>query len=128
MTITGLKFHDTFSAAFQVGFDYMIDRHWGFNVDVKKLPLRPDLDAAANNGTIPQTGTAKLDPWLKGAGLTHSPDPPSGQRGLSAPRGAHVFSFVPRDPTVARGARLANRRMGQCPLTTLFKAPDPAPS
>lgn len=67
LTITCLKFHDTFSAAFQVGFDYMIDRHRGFNVDVKILSLRPDFDAAANNGTIPQTGTAKLDPRLKGA-------------------------------------------------------------
>lgn len=71
LTITSLKFHNTFGAAFQVGFDYMLDRHWGFNVDVKKLYLRPDFEAAANNGAIPLTGTAKLDPWLVGAGFTY---------------------------------------------------------
>ncbi|KAB2877295.1 MAG: OmpW family protein [Pseudorhodoplanes sp.] len=41
LTITSLKFHDTFSAAFQVGFDYMIDRHRGFNVMSKYYLCAP---------------------------------------------------------------------------------------
>ena len=71
VTITSLHFKDAFGGALQAGFDYMFDKHWGFNVDVKKLYLRPDFTAAANNGAIPLTGTAKLDPWLIGAGLTY---------------------------------------------------------
>ncbi|MEI8277701.1 MAG: OmpW family outer membrane protein, partial [Hyphomicrobiales bacterium] len=53
----------------QIGFDYMIDRHWGFNVDVKKLWLRPDWDGNSNVGAL--TGKVNLDPWLIGAGVTY---------------------------------------------------------
>jgi outer membrane protein len=69
--ITSLDVHNAFAPALQAGFDYMIDRHWGINVDVKKLFLRPNFDASVNNGAIPLTGKAKLDPWLIGAGLTY---------------------------------------------------------
>jgi outer membrane protein len=71
VTITGLHFHNTFGAAVQAGFDYMIDRHWGVNFDVKKLYLRPNFDADANTGAIPLTGSAKLDPWLIGVGVSY---------------------------------------------------------
>ena len=71
VTITRLHFRNSFGAAAQAGFDYMIDRHWGVNVDVKKFYLRPNFDADANSGAIPLTGTAKLDPWLIGVGVTY---------------------------------------------------------
>jgi outer membrane protein len=71
VTITGLHFRNSFGAALQAGFDYMIDRHWGFNVDVKKLYLRPSFDADANSGAIPLTGSAKLDPWMIGVGVSY---------------------------------------------------------
>jgi outer membrane protein len=71
VTITRLHFRNSFGAALQAGFDYMIDRHWGFNVDVKKLYLRPNFDADANSGAIPLTGSAKLDPWLIGVGVSY---------------------------------------------------------
>ncbi len=65
--LTDIDVEDTFGAALQVGFDYMIDDHWGVNFDVKKLFLRPEW--SANGGTL--TGKAKLDPWLIGTGLTY---------------------------------------------------------
>lgn len=65
--ITDLKVKNAFGAALQIGADYMINDHWGFNVDVKKIFLRPDFEL--NGGAL--KGTAKLDPWLVGAGLTY---------------------------------------------------------
>jgi outer membrane protein len=58
---------DSFGAAAQFGFDYMIDRHWGWNVDVKKVWMRPEY--SIGNGAI--TGTAHIDPWLIGTGITY---------------------------------------------------------
>ncbi|MBS0534724.1 MAG: OmpW family protein [Proteobacteria bacterium] len=67
--ITRSHLHNSFAPAVQVGFDYMIDRHWGINVDVKKLWLRPSWDGDSNVG--PLTGKVNLDPWLIGAGVTY---------------------------------------------------------
>lgn len=64
-----LKVKNTFGAALQVGFDYMVDEHWGVNFDVKKLFLKPDFDVTVAGAKL--TGKAKLDPWLIGAGLTY---------------------------------------------------------
>jgi len=68
--VTGLDVHNAFAPALQVGLDYMIDRHWGLNVDVKKLWLRPDFDGTLAGG-VPISGKANLDPWLIGAGVTY---------------------------------------------------------
>jgi outer membrane protein len=65
--ITQLSIKNSFGAAVQVGFDYMIDRHWGWNVDVKKLFLRPNV--SMNNGTL--TGRVRIDPWIVGTGVTY---------------------------------------------------------
>ena len=69
---------NTWGAALQVGFDYMLDKHWGFNMDVKKLYLRPDWSGNLNPATASAlgmdshiSGKAKLDPWLIGAGITY---------------------------------------------------------
>ncbi len=70
LTVTSLTLHDTVGGAAQIGFDYMIDKNWGLNLDVKKLLLRPTYDAMVN-GTIPVSGTAQIDPWLVGAGVTY---------------------------------------------------------
>lgn len=66
---SNLKIDDHVGAALQVGFDYMIDEHWGVNFDVKKLFLKTDW--TANMGGTPISGKAKLDPWLIGAGVTY---------------------------------------------------------
>jgi outer membrane protein len=47
----------------------MIDDHWGFNFDVKKLYLRPNFDVTVNGAEM--SGKAKLDPWLIGTGITY---------------------------------------------------------
>ncbi|MBO3762040.1 OmpW family protein [Ciceribacter sp. L1K22] len=60
---------DTFGAALQVGFDYMLDEHWGVNFDVKKIFLEADYEATS--GGAPLSGKAKLDPWLIGGGVTY---------------------------------------------------------
>jgi outer membrane protein len=70
LTVTNLHISNSFGAAVQFGFDYMLDKHWGLNVDVKKLWLRPDYSATVN-GNIPVTGRANIDPWLVGAGVTY---------------------------------------------------------
>jgi outer membrane protein len=67
--VTRSHLSNTWAPALQIGFDYMIDRHWGFNVDVKKLWLRPNWDGNSNVG--PLTGKVNLDPWLIGAGVTY---------------------------------------------------------
>ncbi|WP_160007765.1 OmpW family protein [Rhizobium sp. 18055] len=64
-----LDIKNTFGVALQAGFDYMLDDHWGVNVDVKKIFLRPDFDV--NVGGTEMSGKAKLDPWLIGAGVTY---------------------------------------------------------
>lgn len=68
-TVTALNLKNTFGFAWQVGFDLMLNRNWGLNVDVKKIYLRPDFTATI--GGAPMTGNAKIDPWLVGAGLTY---------------------------------------------------------
>jgi outer membrane protein len=68
--VTNLSINNTVGGAFQVGFDYMFDKHWGVNFDVKKYLLRPTYNATVNN-TIPVTGTAAIDPWIIGAGVTY---------------------------------------------------------
>ncbi|WP_245312730.1 OmpW/AlkL family protein [Bradyrhizobium macuxiense] len=70
LVVTDLHVNNTVSPAIQFGFDYMVDRHWGLNFDVKKLWLRPDYSATVN-GTIPVTGRANIDPWLISGGVTY---------------------------------------------------------
>lgn len=64
-----LDVKNTFGAALQVGFDYMLDDHWGLNLDVKKIFLKPDFDVTVGSDQL--SGKAKLDPWLIGAGVTY---------------------------------------------------------
>lgn len=66
---TDLDVKNKLGAALQVGFDYMLDEHWGVNFDVKKLFLEPEWKVNLNGA--PLTGKAKLDPWLVGAGVTY---------------------------------------------------------
>ncbi|PWL17108.1 hypothetical protein DKP76_13845 [Falsochrobactrum shanghaiense] len=64
-----LKVKNTFGGALQIGFDYMIDEHWGVNFDVKKLFLEPKFDVTVAGQEL--TGKAKLNPWLIGTGITY---------------------------------------------------------
>lgn len=66
---TNLDVKNDFGAALQVGFDYMLDKHWGVNFDVKKIFL--DTKWSADLNGTPVSGRAKIDPWLIGAGITY---------------------------------------------------------
>lgn len=70
LAVTQLHITNSFGAVAQVGFDYMLDRHWGLNFDVKKLFLQPNYSATVNNA-IPVTGRAHIDPWLVAGGVTY---------------------------------------------------------
>jgi outer membrane protein len=54
----------------QMGFDYMIDRNWGFNIDLKRLMVRPNASALLG-GAVPVQARLKIDPWLASVGLTY---------------------------------------------------------
>jgi outer membrane protein len=70
LAVTGLGINNKVGAVSQAGFDYMFDRHWGANFDVKKIWLEPSYTAYVNNA-IPVTGRANIDPWLVAAGVTY---------------------------------------------------------
>jgi outer membrane protein len=55
---------NSFGLAFQVGADYMIDKNWSVNLDVKKVQIRTDLSL---NGA--GLGKIKVDPLLVGVGV-----------------------------------------------------------
>ncbi|NVN87293.1 MAG: OmpW family protein [Rhodopseudomonas sp.] len=67
--VTASKLHDTAAPVAQIGFDYMLNKNWGWNVDVKKVWLRPSWNGVA--GGLPVTGKVNLDPWLIGTGITY---------------------------------------------------------
>lgn len=64
---TSFDLQDQFGFALQAGMDIMLDRHWGINLDVKKLFLEPKVNV--NNGLV--TGKVKIDPWLFGFGVAY---------------------------------------------------------
>ncbi|MFG1244369.1 OmpW/AlkL family protein [Xanthobacter versatilis] len=67
--VTGLKVTGAPGLAVHAGFDYMIDRHWGLFVDVKKLWLT--VDAAGSLLGLPVTADVKLDPVVASTGVTY---------------------------------------------------------
>jgi outer membrane protein len=64
-----MDIENSFGAALQIGFDYMLDRHWGVNFDVKKIFLEPDWTANLNGTEL--SGEADVSPWLIGGGVTY---------------------------------------------------------
>ncbi|WP_247657748.1 OmpW/AlkL family protein [Aquabacter sp. L1I39] len=68
-SVTSLSLQNTWGWALQAGFDYMFDKHWGINVDVKKIFLTPSFDVGVGATTLP--GQADLNPWLVAAGVTY---------------------------------------------------------
>ncbi len=58
--------------ALQVGFDYMINRNWGINVDVKKIFLKSTFKYTDTTGLLATTsGRVTIDPWLISTGITY---------------------------------------------------------
>jgi outer membrane protein len=73
MTVTALNIKNNFGVGAQAGFDYMLDRHWGLNVDIKKFYLQVGYNAITSFGpfNLPVTGTARINPLLAGAGASY---------------------------------------------------------
>ena len=67
---TKLRIESAAGLAAQVGFDYMVNKNWGFNVDVKKLYLRP-IAKTTFGGAVPVKAKVNLDPWILGVGVTY---------------------------------------------------------
>ncbi|WP_184707862.1 OmpW/AlkL family protein [Comamonas odontotermitis] len=55
---------NSFGPAMQVGFDYMLDKNWSINFDVKKVYIKTDVSSAGK-----KVGSLKVDPWLVGVGV-----------------------------------------------------------
>ena len=56
--------HDSVGLALQVGADFRIDARWSFNVDLKKVQIRSDVDIGGARAS-----RVKVDPLLLGVGL-----------------------------------------------------------
>ncbi|RXF73220.1 OmpW family protein [Hansschlegelia zhihuaiae] len=67
--VTRLKLKNSFGPAAQVGFDYMLNEHWGVNVDLKYVRMKPKIDLVAGGADV--SGRAKISPWIVGAGVAY---------------------------------------------------------
>lgn len=67
--ISRLNLKNSVGPAAQIGFDYMIDEHWGLNVDLKKIYMEPKI--RLNAGGVDVRGKAKINPWVTGVGLAY---------------------------------------------------------
>ena len=54
----------------QIGFDYMLDKHWGVNFDVKKIMMEPNATVTLLPATA-VTAKVKINPWIIGTGITY---------------------------------------------------------
>ena len=52
----------------QVGMDYMLDKNWGLNVDVKYATMATNVQYVAGGGNI---GKLTLNPWMPAVGVTY---------------------------------------------------------
>ena len=78
---TGVTVDPTVGLVLQAGADVMIDQHWGWTVDVKKLFAEVTSHATGDNlsaiglpgGIIPVAGEQKTNfqPWILSTGLTY---------------------------------------------------------
>ena len=57
-----------FGYALQAGFDYWINKNWGFNMDVKYIDL--NVDVSVNNGAL-HAYDVELNPIVVGAGVSY---------------------------------------------------------
>jgi len=58
--------NSTFGYAAQIGADYMVNNHWGFNVDLKYAKIEPDVSISGI-----KVGSVDLNPTMLGVGLTY---------------------------------------------------------
>lgn len=56
----------SFGLVGQLGFDYMINSHWGVNVDAKYIQMDTDVKLSGS-----KIGSVGLNPWTLGIGATY---------------------------------------------------------
>ena len=52
----------------QVGADYMLDKNWGLNIDVKYATIATNIQAVAGGANL---GKLTLNPWMPAVGVTY---------------------------------------------------------
>ena len=57
-----------FGVVGQVGMDYMLDKNWGLNVDVKYATIATNVQTVSNGANI---GKLTLNPWMPAVGVTY---------------------------------------------------------
>jgi len=58
----------SWGAAVQGGVDYMLDRHWSLNFDVKYIWMNTDIELKATGAKV---GEVDIDPWVFGVGVRY---------------------------------------------------------
>jgi outer membrane protein len=58
----------SFGAVGQVGMDYMFDKNWGLNVDLKYATMATNV---TNTATGANVGKLTLNPWMPAVGVTY---------------------------------------------------------
>ena len=58
----------SFGAVGQIGADYMLDKNWGLNVDVKYATIATNVQAVAGGANL---GKLTLNPWMPAVGVTY---------------------------------------------------------
>ena len=60
--------NSSFGAVGQVGMDYMFDKNWGLNVDLKYATMSTNVTATATGAN---GGKLTLNPWMPAVGVTY---------------------------------------------------------
>lgn len=66
--VTKVDYENKIGYAFQLGFDYKINDRLYWNVDVKKMYLKTDVDISTNLG-VDVPAKVDLNPWLISTGI-----------------------------------------------------------
>ena len=60
--------NSSFGAVGQIGMDYMFDKNWGLNVDVKYATMATNVTTTSNGANA---GKLTLNPWMPAVGVTY---------------------------------------------------------
>ncbi len=61
----------SFGFAGQIGADYMFDKNWGMNVDVKYITMSTNVNGQNALAAAGNLGKLTLNPWTPGVGVTY---------------------------------------------------------
>jgi len=55
----------------QVGADYMLDKHWGMNMDLKYATMSTNVTGQNSLASVGNIGKLTLNPWMPAVGVTY---------------------------------------------------------